>query len=109
MTEEQIKAKAKDQFPNDEFKQQIVIDAINWATKELEKENAELKEKREQDCDSSWYEGFNCSEKERLKQLTKAKELLERFLGLGNLWNLDCKDYFPLRKEAEQFLSEVEK
>ena len=42
MTEEQIKAKAKEQFPNDEFKQQIVIDAIIWATKELEKENAEL-------------------------------------------------------------------
>ena len=42
-------------------------------------------------------------------QLTKAKELLERFLGLGNLWDLDCKDYFPLRKEVEHFLSEVEK
>ena len=41
------------------------------------------------------------------KQLTKAKELLERFLGLGNLWNLDCKDYFPLRKEVEQFLKEI--
>lgn len=39
-------------------------------------------------------------------QLTKAKDLLERFLGLGNLWDLDCKDYFPLRKEAEQFLKE---
>ena len=36
MTEEQIKAKAKEQFPNDEFYQQIVIDAINWATKELQ-------------------------------------------------------------------------
>ena len=47
MTEEQIKAKAKEQFPNDEFRQQAVIDAINWATKELEKENAELKLKLE--------------------------------------------------------------
>ena len=45
MTEEKIKAKAKEQFPNDEFAQQIIIDAINWATKELEKENAELKER----------------------------------------------------------------
>ena len=43
MTQEQIKAKAKEYFPNDEFKQQIVIDAINWATKELQKENAELR------------------------------------------------------------------
>lgn len=36
MTKEQIKAYAVKQFPNDEFKQQIVIDAINWATKELQ-------------------------------------------------------------------------
>ena len=38
MTEEQIKAKAKEQFPNDEFKQQAIINAINWATKELQEE-----------------------------------------------------------------------
>ena len=38
MTKERIKARAKEQFPNDEFKQQIVIDAINWATKELQKQ-----------------------------------------------------------------------
>lgn len=40
------------------------------------------------------------------EKLAQAKVLLERFLGLGNLWNLDCKDYFPLRKEVEQFLKE---
>lgn len=45
MIKEKIKEKAKEQFPNDEFKQQIVIDAINWATKEFEKENAELQHK----------------------------------------------------------------
>ena len=45
MTEEQIKTKAKEQFPNDEFKQQIVIDAINWATKELQEENFKLEAK----------------------------------------------------------------
>jgi hypothetical protein len=65
---------------------------------ELEKENAELKEKlRLSDLENHYCLPW-CS------KLTKAKELLERFLGLGNLWNLDCKDYFPLRKEAEQFL-----
>ena len=37
MTQEQIKAKAKEYFPNDELKQQAVIDVINWATKELQK------------------------------------------------------------------------
>ena len=73
--------------------------------KELEKENTELKKKYVKnitDCDIC---DTYCN-----SQLIKAKELLERFLGLGNLWDLDCKDYFPLRKEAEQFLnSEVEK
>lgn len=43
MTEEQIKERAKEKFPNDEFKQQIVIDAINWATKELKEELENLK------------------------------------------------------------------
>ena len=70
---------------------------------ELEKENAELKEKREQDCDSSQYEGFNCSEKERLKQLTKAKEIIRQFLN----------DYPVITKEVldklEQFIKEIEK
>ena len=42
MTEEQIKAYAVKQFPNDEFKQQIVIDSINWATKELQEEISDL-------------------------------------------------------------------
>ena len=44
MTEEQIKAKAQEHFPNDEFKQQAVIDSINWATKELQTENKQAKE-----------------------------------------------------------------
>ena len=35
MTKEEIESKAKEPFPNDEFKQQIVIDAINWAIAEL--------------------------------------------------------------------------
>ena len=43
MTKEQIKAYAVKQFPNDEFKQQIVIDAINWATKELQDKIADIK------------------------------------------------------------------
>ena len=74
---------------------------------DLEKENVELKEKVNilDNCDRL---GDVITEAYK-DQLTKAKELLERFLGLGNLWDLDCKDYFPLRKEAEQFLSEVEK
>ena len=42
MTEKQIKVYAIKQFPYDEFKQQIIIDSINWATKELEQENNKL-------------------------------------------------------------------
>ena len=78
---------------------------------ELEKENAELKSENQKWKDE-WQEQVQKATDEgyartlQTIQLTKAKELLERFLGLGNLWDLDCKDYFPLRKEAEQFLKE---
>ena len=77
--------------------------------KELQKENAELKEKVKNL--QKYLDTQNCYREcaETWLKLTKAKELLERFLGLGNLWDLDCKDYLPLRKEAEQFLKEVEK
>ena len=95
---------------------QELLDKQIEATYKLDKENAELKDYRlttlaQQQTDMSKY-ALNLEHKLSWydDQLTKAKELLERFLGLGNLWDLDCKDYFPLRKEAEQFLnSEVEK
>ncbi len=79
MTKEQIKAKAKEQFPNDEFKQQAVIDAINWATKELGKENKDLE-----------------------KRFTEAKEIIEGLLELGSIGDGD----YTYVAEAEQFLKE---
>lgn len=66
----------------------------------LEIENAELKEKREQDCDSSWHEGFNCSEKERLKQLTKATEIIKEYVDFPT--NND--ELWELHEKAKQFL-----
>ena len=70
MTEEQIKAKAKEQFPNDEFDQQIVIDAINWATKELQEE---LKE-------NHWYEMYKL-------ECLKMKELEAQIEKMRNCQN----------------------
>ena len=110
MTKEQIKAKAKGQFPNDEFKQQAVIDAINWAIKELEKENAELKHtiailRQEKDNVSMHAKAMEVVAKTRNEQLIKAEELLKQFIFL--LHNprtaLDTK---TVMDEAEQFLKD---
>ena len=101
MKEEQIKAKAKEYFPNDEFKQQIVIDAINWATKELQKENAELKEnhvKNITDCDIC---DTYCN-----SQLTKAKEIIREFVEWANWQGSKCPSFKSIQDKAEQFLKE---
>ena len=71
---------------------------------ELEKENAELKEWKEQTIKARGRDYMSWS---RMKdQLTKAKDLLKRFIELENC-TLDYDDI----KEAEQFIkdSEVEK
>lgn len=83
MTEGQIKAKAKEQFPNDEFKQQVIINAINWATKELQEENADLK-----------------------KRIKKARSIVHRLLVViqeHKWWNYTVID------EARAFMSEVDR
>ena len=79
MTEEQIKAKAKEQFPNDEFDQQIVIDAINWATKELQEENEKMKAILNSVAESNTYADLLDAKK-------KAKELLNK--GKGSCFRL---------------------
>ena len=125
MTKEELKQKAEEEarkhwlaYPlkQEIFKQAYLAGAEPREKRiaELEKENAELKDYRlttlaKQQTDMSKY-ALNLEHKLSWydDQLTKAKELLERFLGLGNLWDLDCKDYFPLRKEAEQFIKDSE-
>lgn len=81
---------------------QKAYDKQKEINKELVDENEELEKKREQDCDSSWYEGFNCSEKERLKQIIKAKEIIKELLDFDFLPDIEIK------KQAEQFLKDQE-
>jgi chromosome segregation ATPase len=69
---------------------------------ELEKENAELRKDKKELCHSISEGGKACVYLN--EQLTKAKDLLKRFIELENC-TLDYDDI----KEAEQFLSEVEK
>ena len=125
MTQEQIKVKAKEYFPNDEFKQQIVIDAINWATKELEKENAELEEEkaeleraRDYWRSSSFDWRRKCVSRKPFKvvvkaqeQLSEAKEIIREFMKYEiNEYDGSLEIHFEeLKKQADQFISEVEK
>ena len=64
---------------------------------DLEKENAELKKKCQDRCDECWEEHI---------KLTKAKELLTRFVMASVYFN---GKEIELIKEAEQFLKEIEK
>ena len=68
---------------------------------DLEKENAELKEKL--NFSTQYYQGEKAKE-----QLTKAKEIIKDLLGSENT---SCEEemFFEIRQKAEQFLSEVEK
>ena len=72
---------------------------------QLEKENAELKEKL--NFSTQYYQGEKAKE-----QLTKAKEILEKLLEeeKNNMyWEMNGSDkssYYEVRKQAEQFLKE---
>ena len=79
---------------------------------ELEKENTELKEFKK-DCVKLTEDNVVMARQraEVAKQLTKSKELLERFLNVGDLWELDGNAFLKLQSDVTQFLkdSEVEK
>ena len=84
---------------------------------ELKKENAQLKSKNcWKTCEyaepkSQWISQHI----QDVVQLTKAKEILEKLLEeeKNNMyWKMDGSDkssYYEVRKQAEQFISEVEK
>ena len=132
MTEEQIKQTSKiTEFARNMVKQSnYPIDlqdhiiatcmvVVTEATKELEKENAELKHtiatlRQEKDNVSMHSKAMEVVAKTKSDQLTKAKELLERLLITScnsDVLNLlpNCSEVLRVRVEAEQFLSEVEK
>ena len=119
MTKEQIKAKAKEQFPNDEFKQQIVIDAINWATKDLEKENAELKGLKDvatliranNDTVITLMQ-LNNMIVSKNQQLTKATKIIKNLIAIYYdpvVLESDIELHKKIITEAKQFISEVKK
>ena len=132
MTEDQIKEYAKKPFPNDEFKQQAIIDAINWATKELEEENNKLLDViNNQDVKIADLEKKNTelkiqntnailkglemqvakdSHRDRANkiqdQLTKAKKIIKKCMEVIEIADFEyTKEY----KQAAQFLKEIEK
>ena len=126
MTEEQIKQTAKitefarnmvkqSNYPED-LQDHIIATCmvvVTEATKELEKENAELKDKlKNQKADYEiYYKSCYNAQKKAEKHLTKAKELLNEFMRISKASDEDFEhDYSELIGEAEQFLnSEVEK
>lgn len=98
-TEEILKAVAK---VKSDYHELCKLKDIRIA--ELEKENAELKEKYVKnitDCDIC---DTYCN-----SQLTKAKEIIKTFCGFCSVFNSTNGSFDNLIAEAEQFLSEVEK
>jgi hypothetical protein len=81
--------------------------------KELQEENAELKEKL---LEQKQYTAFKCNEAVKKKEvyerehylLTKAKELLKKWVELYKP-KLEGYPITPIQEQTEQFLSEVKK
>jgi hypothetical protein len=103
MTKEEL---IKNQFPNDEFLQSGVSQIVDKCIAELEKENAELKEKYVKNITDCYICDTYCN-----SQLTKAKEIIREFVEWAT-WqgNSKCPSFKSIQDKAEQFLnSEVEK
>ena len=101
MTEEQIKAYVVKQFPNDEFKQWILIHAINWATKELEKENEMLRQGYIADK-GEWVKRTDV-----LDKLGQAKKIIKELVRVeyADFTNGDySNELSKVLEQAEQFL-----
>ena len=79
-----------------------IIQGKDKVIQELEKENAELKEKYVKECEDTMYVVTDYS-----KQLTKAKELIKEMLSILPKENIE--GVYEITEEAEQFLNEVEK
>ena len=77
--------------------------------KELEQENAELKEQHEVSARnmSSFIESLSKSENEAKKQLTRAKGIIKDYILVAKVEHL--KDRYESVDDAEQFLKEIDK
>ena len=74
-----------------------IIQGKDEVIQELEKENAELKEKYVKECEDTMYVVTDYS-----KQLTKAKELIKEMLSILPKENIE--GIYEITEEAEQFL-----
>ena len=89
---------------------QGLLDKQIEATHKLDVENAELKERNAElrkDCIES--EEDNNKLRENIQKLAVAKDLIERLIHILVLSNTPYERYAEVQKEAEQFISEVEK
>jgi len=118
MTEEQIKQKAENVYMrcfDDDLKYKGVLHALEIcagetateATKELEKENAELKSIADFQTSSNMDRYFQLKRSE--EQLTKAKEIINKFMSFQHIFYeyKDCDDLTKVLNKAKQFLKEV--
>ena len=124
MTEEELKQKAKDWCKSKnltpsnvgyftaDYCEQSYIAGVTETTKELEKENAELKGEADSVLDN-WCRGNDpCPHlKKRDEQLTKAKELLKEFVHHYKDKTIYIENMQDLLEQVERFIkdSEVEK
>ena len=75
---------------------------------DLEKENAELKLKLEAlEGQTPWKDIKDKSEV--IGKIAKAKEIIKKFLLWENDWHNKTENKYELLKQAEQFISEMEK
>ena len=79
-----------------------IIQGKDKVIQELEKENAELKEKYVKECEDTMYVVTDYN-----KQLTKAKEIIKEMLSILPKENIE--GIYEITEEAEHFLREVEK
>ena len=92
--------------------EEFIKEIVEEETKELEKENEELKEDNSEweKASDKWKSVYELTN----NQLTKAKDLLLRFVELKNKpcasgHSINMLLYENICAEAEQFISEVEK
>ena len=78
--------------------------AYELGKSELEKENAELKEKL-----GNYQKGMFDEIEKRDINLTKAKEIIREFVEWATWQGSNCPNFKSIQDKAEQFLSEVEK